>query len=71
MIIMLATFVGLRQIYLFVMTHYIANTPRMVGLGYPVGWVSCCIMELVYYIVSIYYFFIYTRDSFCGLQISV
>ena len=51
MIIMLSTFVGLRQIYLFVMTRYIANTPRMVGLGYPVGWVSCCVVELIYYAV--------------------
>ena len=51
MIIMLSTFVGLRQIYLFVMTRYIANTPRMVGLGYPVGWVSCCVIELIYYAV--------------------
>ena len=51
MIIMLSTFVGLRQIYLFVMTRYIANTPRMVGLGYPVGWVSCCVTELIYYAV--------------------
>ena len=51
MIIMLSTFVGLRQIYLFVMTHYIVNTPRMVGLGYPVGWVSCCVIELIYYAV--------------------
>ena len=51
MIIMLSTFVGLRQIYLFVMTRYIVNTPRMVGLGYPVGWVSCCVVELIYYAV--------------------
>ena len=51
MIIMLSTFVGLRQIYLFVMTRYIVNTPRMVGLGYPVGWVSCCVIELIYYAV--------------------
>ena len=51
MIIMLSTFVGLRQIYLFVMTRYIVNTPRIVGLGYPVGWVSCCVIELIYYAV--------------------
>ena len=52
MIIMLSTFVGLRQIYLFVMTHYIANTPRLVGLGYPVGWASCFVAELIYYMIS-------------------
>ncbi len=49
MIIMLASFVALRQIYLFVVTHYFANTPRIVGIGYPVGWVSCCAAELLYF----------------------
>ena len=49
MIIMLASFVALRQIYLFVVTHYVANTPRIVGIGYPVGWVSCCAAELLYF----------------------
>ena len=49
MIIMLAAFVGIRQIYLFVVTHFIANTPLLVGLGYPVGWTTCFIIELTYY----------------------
>ena len=49
MIIMLCTFVGLRQIYLYVVTHFIANTPRIVGFGYPGGWVSCCMIELLYF----------------------
>lgn len=49
MIIMLSTFVVLRQIYLYVVTHFISNTPRIVGFGYPVGWVSCCILELLYF----------------------
>ena len=49
MIIMLLTFVGIRQVYLFVVTHFIANTPFLVGFGYPVGWTSCCILELSYY----------------------
>ena len=49
MIIMLSTFVGLRQIYLFLVTRFVANTPLLVGFGYPVGWVSCCIIELMYY----------------------
>ena len=49
MIIMLCTFVGLRQIYLYAVTHFIANTPRIVGFGYPVGWVSCCMIELLYF----------------------
>lgn len=52
MIIMLSTFVGLRQIYLFLVTRFVANTPLLVGFGYPVGWVSCCIIELIYYWVQ-------------------
>ena len=51
MIIMLSTFVGLRQVYLYVVTHYIANTPKLVGFGYPVGWVSCCVIEIIYYVI--------------------
>lgn len=51
MVIMLLTFVVLRQIYLFVMTRYIANTPFAVGFGYPVGWMSCCVLEVCYYAV--------------------
>ena len=49
MIIMLACFVGIRQVYLFVVTRFIANTPLLVGLGYPVGWISCSVIELTYY----------------------
>lgn len=49
MIIMLLAFVGIRQVYLFVVTHFIANTPFLVGFGYPVGWTSCCIIELTYF----------------------
>lgn len=51
MMIMLGTFVVIRQIYLFVVTHFIANTPRIVALGYPVGWVSCCVLEVTYFII--------------------
>ena len=52
MIIRLSTFVVLRQIYLFVMTRFVANTPKIVGFGYPVGWVSCCLIELLYYAIQ-------------------
>lgn len=51
MIIMLLCFVALRQIYLFVFTRFVLNTPRVVGLGYPVGWVSCCIVEVTYWFI--------------------
>lgn len=51
MIVMLSTFVGLRQVYLYFVTHFIANTPRIVGFGYPVGWVACCLIELLYFMI--------------------
>ncbi len=49
MIVMLSCFVALRQTYLFVVTHYFANTPKIVGFGYPVGWTSCCAVMLLYF----------------------
>ena len=52
MIIMLATFVGVRQVYLYAVTRLVANTPRIVGFGYPVGWVCCCVAELAYYAIK-------------------
>ena len=52
MIIMLSTFVVLRQIYLFFITRYVANTPSIVAFGYPIGWMSCCAIELAYYYVK-------------------
>ena len=51
MAIMLITFVGLRQIYLFVVTRFVANTPALVGFGYPVGWMACCVIEVAYYFI--------------------
>ena len=49
MIIMLIGFVAIRQTYLFLATRFFANTPRVVGFGYPVGWMSCCIIMTSYY----------------------
>ena len=49
MVIMLLTFVAARQVYLFVVTKYISNTPFLVGFGYPVGWMACCALEVAYY----------------------
>ncbi len=51
MIIMLSTFVGLRQIYLYLVTHFVANTPKLVGFGYPVGWMSCAVIEVLYFVI--------------------
>lgn len=49
MVIMLVNFVAVRQIYLFIVTRWISNTPLLVGLGYPVGWCACMITEILYY----------------------
>ncbi len=48
MVIMLATFVALRQCYLYYVSHFGFNTPRLIGFGYPVGWMACCAIELAY-----------------------
>lgn len=50
MVIMLACFVAVRQTYLYFITHCYANTPRIVGFGYPVGWMSCCLCMVSYYL---------------------
>ncbi|MGI6108204.1 MAG: MATE family efflux transporter [Lachnospiraceae bacterium] len=57
MIIMLIGFVAIRQTYLYFVTHYIANTPEIVGFGYPVGWMATCVIE------SIYFFLRWNRDA--------
>lgn len=49
MIIMLLCFVGIRQVYLYIVTRFVANTPLLVSLSYPVGWISCCIIEAAYF----------------------
>ncbi len=49
MVIMILCFVIIRQIYLFIITRFVANIPILVGLGYPVGWMCCCVVELTYY----------------------
>ena len=52
MLIMIICFVVVRQIYLFIITRFITDTPIVIGLGYPAGWVTCCITELIYYRVK-------------------
>ena len=49
MIMMIATHVFFRQLYLFVVTRYIMNTPAAVGFAYPAGWLSCFVLLLAYY----------------------
>lgn len=52
MVIMITSFVALRQLYLFIVSHFISNTPRVIGFGYPVGWVTCCVIELTYFFIK-------------------
>ncbi len=49
MIIMLVSFVGFRQLYLFVMANYISNTVLPIAFAYPAGWVLCSLIYFVYY----------------------
>ena len=51
MFIMIISFVVIRQIYLYVITHFVANTTFLVGLGYPVGWSACFVLELTYFLL--------------------
>ena len=49
MYIMLISFVGFRQLYLFVMSNYISNTIIPLALGYPAGWALCSVVLMIYY----------------------
>ena len=48
-IIMLTSFVLIRQIYLYIMANCISNTVVPIALGYPLGWVVCSIAIYMYY----------------------
>lgn len=50
MIVMLASFVGLRQVYLYIMSHYISNTPMTIAFSYPFGWIVCSILIIFAFI---------------------
>ena len=49
MVIMVSCFVGVRQIYLYLITHFVANTAQLVGLSYPVGWTTCFFVQVAYF----------------------
>lgn len=49
MIIMLASFVAFRQLYLFVMANFISNTVVPIVMSFPAGWVLSAIITLIYY----------------------
>lgn len=50
MVIMLIAFVVIRQLYLLIGTH-LSDSIYIVGVAYPVGWCSCCVIELIYFLV--------------------
>ena len=47
-IIMMASFIAFRQVYLFAVSH-IHNTILLIALGYPLGWLLCSVILTVYY----------------------
>ncbi len=49
MVIMLLSFVAVRQVYLFLISRAVPGNVTLVGLGYPVGWACCMVLELLYY----------------------
>lgn len=49
MVIMIVSFVVVRQIYLFVVSNYISNDPIAIGMSYPAGWLICCTTMYTYY----------------------
>ncbi len=50
MIIMLTSFIGVRQLYLFIMSHYISNELIPIGMAYPTGWFACCVLTLIFFL---------------------
>ena len=48
MFMMLFSFVIFRQIYLFIGTKFIHEV-WFVGFGYPLGWIVCSLLQLLYY----------------------
>lgn len=49
MIIMLSAFIGVRQIYLYIVSTFVSNELIPVGFGYPVGWMVCAVVMFTYY----------------------
>ena len=49
MVITLTSFVGFRQLYLFIMANYISNTTIPIAMSYPAGWILCSAIMFIYY----------------------
>lgn len=50
MVIMLSSFVLFRQVYLFIMSHFICNEFIPIAMGYPAGWLVCSSLSMLYYL---------------------
>ncbi len=66
MVIMLFSFVLMRQVYLFVIKNYISNTVLSIAMGYPFGWLLCSSL------ITICFFTYFSRleknPAFCRKQ---
>ncbi len=49
MVIMLSTFVGFRQLMLYVISNFISDNLIPVGMAYPLGWMACAATILIYF----------------------
>ncbi len=49
MYIQIFSYVVFRQIYLYIMSHFISNTPIWIGMGYPAGWMVATVLMFLYY----------------------
>lgn len=47
--IMLGSFVVFRQIYLYIVGHYVSNEIIPIAMSYPAGWFVCSVATLIYY----------------------
>ena len=49
MLIMLISFVGFRQLYLYITANYICNDVIPIAMSYPAGWLLCSTLMFIYY----------------------
>lgn len=50
MYVMLGSYVVFRQIYLYVVSHFISNTVLPIAFAYPAGWIVCSTIIVLYYL---------------------
>ena len=45
--IFMIAYVGARQLYFYIVAHWISNTVLPVSMGYPFGWITCAALLLI------------------------